>query len=640
MLMPFESTLDEVYRAQIEPCLLKVVNAVSRADDVARTGYVICEKICKQIQLSDVVCAEISCDNANVFYELGLAYAIDRNIALFIQKSVHARRDAVIKHLALESEDYNTYDPFAMLSAKKVNLWNASKHKVPPTSLNDKITVLLADTTPFEEVVSGQTLKYTIDGLCRGAVHRTLDKFTDDADAAWRLAGRCTVTVKDGEYVENEKSITFEDVESRIRNSACVVIATHESEPCSFFWLGFAHGLEKDVIPITVQTTHSEHIGLPFDMRALWHISFPHAKPRELEDQLESILQLVSGRNKEKQYRRRFWQPFLEEGSVSVYVGSVEFTEKNNRHVVGEWDYRTVSELTSFFASIKETMETAIQTPTFQASTELRRKDEGIDEALRDRYVSELLNRLTDGNSIILASADVNDMTEVSLATRARIKPFVSESWKDPSFNGIVGFKVRDEAAFSTPSVYFQSIDPDDAGGLRGFYDVKGGSTHSKRTFGSPYVLYSDEGNKGYSVYYSHIAKFRLPNSNHWTVVLQGITGPATLGVAQALTGGVNEQFTIFSSAVSLEKRRQLLSAVAKESESLREVLEHSEATPSQFEQQSEAVTRMMTEPFTANDSVEGVIRVFVMDGGEPLHDERLIIWWDVQMKPREMGSV
>lgn len=42
--------------------------AILRADQISRTGYVICEKICRKIQDSDFVVADISVANPNVFY--------------------------------------------------------------------------------------------------------------------------------------------------------------------------------------------------------------------------------------------------------------------------------------------------------------------------------------------------------------------------------------------------------------------------------------------------------------------------------------------------------------------------------------------------------------------------------------------
>jgi len=39
MLMPFRSILDEVYRAQLEPCLLSVVARSAHGDDLERIGW-------------------------------------------------------------------------------------------------------------------------------------------------------------------------------------------------------------------------------------------------------------------------------------------------------------------------------------------------------------------------------------------------------------------------------------------------------------------------------------------------------------------------------------------------------------------------------------------------------------------------
>jgi len=55
-------------------------NAGQRADEVHDIGYIVCEKICRKIQESDLVLAEISLKNQNVFYEIGLAYGLERPI--------------------------------------------------------------------------------------------------------------------------------------------------------------------------------------------------------------------------------------------------------------------------------------------------------------------------------------------------------------------------------------------------------------------------------------------------------------------------------------------------------------------------------------------------------------------------------
>jgi len=659
MLMPFRSTLDEIYRAQLEPCLLSVVDEVRRADDVARTGYVICEKICKQIQLAQIICAEFSCNNPNVFYELGMAYALDRNISLFIQKNSDHSRSDIKRKLSLTNEHYNLYDPFEMLDAKTINLWNTSKYSAPSTPANDSVVILLADTTTFPEIVNGQEFLYTIDGLCRGAISRTLDKLYKRKMIPWSLENRSTIIINEKGYLLDLKEKTFIDVEQLLRNAASVIISTHESEPISFFWLGFTHGLEKDVIPITVNypkafkilkqnknellkdfdQDYEEPRTLPFDMRALYHISFQYNKPIDLESQLTNILEIVSTRNKDKINRTKFWQPILEEGNVSIFVGSVELT-KNKRHVVGEWDYRTVSELTSFFSSIKETMEIAIQTPTFQASSKLMEENGEINENKRKEYVNELYDKLKNGNNIILASADVNDLTEVALAIHAGIEPFISKLFENHTFNGIVGFKSKEQVAISTPSVYFQQVSDDKSKGERGFFDIMGGTIRKERTHKTTYVSYSEKTEQGYTVYHSHIAKLKLPLTNHWTVILQGITGPATLGIAQAFTGALSEQFTIFNPLILDTIRRDLLNKVAIQSKTLQSALGKQNGTynSSILKDHSEYMASELTsDKFDQNDAVEGIVKVYVMDGKDEYHDDRTIIWWDFEFPPRKM---
>jgi len=648
MLMPFQSTLDEVYRAQIEPCLKSILDNVRRADDVSKTGYVICEKICRQIQESRLICAEISCDNPNVFYELGLSFSLDRSIALFIQKSISPLRESLKKTLSLSSDHFNEYDPFEMLHSNSIKLWKKSGTD-PVISRNDSVFILLADTNEFTEIVNNQKFSYSVDGLCRGAIHRSLSEMSNLDNSLWNELKCSTVTLKNDSYIEDGKNISFRDVEEKIRNSACVIICTSEEQPVSYFWLGFSHGLEKEVVPITalrprdsnskIQFINDKNLTpsnmLPFDMRALWHIYFYCDKPKELENQVNSILDIISNKDKDILHRRSFWQPFFDEGSVSIFVGSVELTI-NKRHVVGEWDYRTVSELTSFFTSIKETMETVIQTPTFQASTKLNSND--LTES--DKYVKELRSKLMIGNSIVLASADVNDMTEVALATYANVTPFSSQLSRHHKFNGVVAFKGQESAAFDTPSLFFQTSNAEDAKGKRGFRDIKGGSIHPNNEYVSNYVSYEVKTDKGYSVYVGHIAKFKVPNSIYWTVILQGITGPATLGLAQVLTGGQHEQFTIFSDTLDKDQRKLYLQKVSEESQSLKSLLESKDTVDlNDLKAHSEIIAKNMTKNFRDKDSVETIIKVYTLDGGDPHHDERRIIWWDTWMPPREMAT-
>lgn len=661
MLMPFKNILDQVYKTQIEPCLKTVVKHVRRADEISMTGFIICEKICKEIQEAKLICAEISSDNHNVFYELGLAFSLEKPITLLVQNSLKKDREKkIFKLLALTENMINFYEPFEMLRHETIKLWTFDKTSISSSS-EDSILILLADTSDFQETINIKNFKYAIDKLCKSAIHRSLNKCK-----AWDNLSKNTITLKDNKYLDDEnKEITFNQVRNYIVNSRCVIICTSEYEPCSYFWLGFAHGLDKYVVPISVPCQNeAEDINpqsqleykniqengiskkrktLPFDVRALWHIYFTEDKYKEFENQLDNILTVISNKDIDIVNRKNFWGKFIEDGRVSIFVGSVELT-KNNRHVVGEWDYRTVSELSSFFTSMKETMETTIQTPTFQASQFLLK--ENVTEKI-NKYIEDISNRMYSGNSIIIASADVNDMTEVALAKFVGIKPFESDRWKHANFNGAVAFKEQREKDSSnenqnSSNIYFQikPIDNNSEEESRGFYDIQGGSEHKDRTYKSKYTPYSKKSEKGYSIYFGHVAKFQLPNSPYWTVILQGITGPATLGIAQALTGAKYKQFTIFHSDYfeNFSMETKIVNEIKSKSDSFKKL--YDEDFKNALDKNSEDISLKLEKAFQENKSVEAIIKVYILDKADPTHDERKIIWWDFALKPREIARL
>jgi hypothetical protein len=80
LIMPFQPNINVFF----ELCLRRYLSGdyqfgggvlgLERADQIQRTGYVICEKICRRIQACDFIVADVSVPNPNVFYELGLAY--------------------------------------------------------------------------------------------------------------------------------------------------------------------------------------------------------------------------------------------------------------------------------------------------------------------------------------------------------------------------------------------------------------------------------------------------------------------------------------------------------------------------------------------------------------------------------------
>lgn len=85
VLMPFDEKFNGVYdliKEDLDNFNLNII----RADDINEPGTVI-DDICNHIKNSKFLIAELTDSNPNVFYELGYADALDKNIILIIQNS-------------------------------------------------------------------------------------------------------------------------------------------------------------------------------------------------------------------------------------------------------------------------------------------------------------------------------------------------------------------------------------------------------------------------------------------------------------------------------------------------------------------------------------------------------------------------
>jgi hypothetical protein len=102
-MMPFSPDLDAIYNWQLKPFIECEGNGdqdgrkweVQRADEVWQVGFIICTKICKQIQMANLVVADITFDNANVFYELGISAALRKQILLVGMDKICAAKSRI-----------------------------------------------------------------------------------------------------------------------------------------------------------------------------------------------------------------------------------------------------------------------------------------------------------------------------------------------------------------------------------------------------------------------------------------------------------------------------------------------------------------------------------------------------------------
>lgn len=84
VIMPFYEELQYVYEQLIKEPLEKEGHEVSRADDVKSHDY-IPRRIIQNIRDYDIIIADLTGQNANVYYELGIAHTLDRPTIHIVQ---------------------------------------------------------------------------------------------------------------------------------------------------------------------------------------------------------------------------------------------------------------------------------------------------------------------------------------------------------------------------------------------------------------------------------------------------------------------------------------------------------------------------------------------------------------------------
>ncbi|MEJ2251158.1 MAG: hypothetical protein P8Y70_18145 [Candidatus Lokiarchaeota archaeon] len=73
MLMPFDNNLSEIYKESIKKPLEELGHRVSRADDIFRSTPIM-DDVINSIKRADIIIADLTGRNPNVFYELGRAH--------------------------------------------------------------------------------------------------------------------------------------------------------------------------------------------------------------------------------------------------------------------------------------------------------------------------------------------------------------------------------------------------------------------------------------------------------------------------------------------------------------------------------------------------------------------------------------
>lgn len=577
MIMPFRQNLEVFFKNCLTPFLqANYETPLETADQIRRPGVIICEGICKRIQEANFVVADVSLPNPNSFYELGLAFGLRHKILV-----IYHRKSEFGKKICGELKDMGCKNPYVYHDLDPIeprefsltsSLWQDLERDHPEVESRPVILFYERELEGFETgPVSSQPAQNGSDddgqpaetdgdidldfsthvrsavGLAVGQIHRDLKIHRESLileDYLDLIGG-----LKDAVVVGHEQGL--DQVRRRIDASYCLIVRTGGAEchPMAYFWLGYSHARGKNVIPITIIDKPKDPVNdLAFDIRAQRHMTFVKERPDLLKEEIFQSFRLMIGSDFTEWSRKRFWTGILgSSGEMSIFTGALH-NEAFDRETIGDWDLRAVSELTSYFGQRHYRFK--IETPIYPPDRALQPSDQSSPAPMAER-VRTLARLMRNKNCVLVASPDVNPLTEIVLGTIHNVPPsdWFSGTQALAYRNAIVAFKERDEptlAAEGQQRAFYQEreVPPGQKRG-RGFASQRIQDGEVRTEFASQSQVERD-----FQVY-AHLAV--VPNpfldrdvGQRYIIILNGISGPATFALTHALTGGVGQEFVSY----------------------------------------------------------------------------------------------
>jgi hypothetical protein len=618
-IMPFTPHLETFYRWSLSPYLIEGYEIpernVRRADEVRDVGYIVCEKICRMIQEADLVVADISINNSNVFYEIGLTFGLERPFALI--RANRADDEVVVDPRIRQSlnmtNSKDQKDPILLypgVGALDLRIEDHRLHKYvqrPPTIhpsaryLRISILKIPANSSHDNQQSSVKSSIVTISGgkqdipldftdVLKGGVGVAMAEIRSDVKES-KLGNEPWVQVvkqiDDVNWFQFSQAITvevngkggFDAVAASLESSFATIIDVSNSDPVAYFWLGYCHARGLNAIPVfrtesgsckeDISQTAEKAERLAFDIHALWYAEYDESKPYEFKTKIREIIEHLLQRDLPDRQKRAFWDRFPAEKKIKVFTGAIHISDLN-REMIGDWDLRTVSELFSYLPAVREAMAIELVTPIYSPEQAYKRysktsnaelimqKTNGkeMSEVFLAEYRQHISDQLKGVNAIVIASPDVNPITEYLLhATYAVGRPTEAfDQAKSPSFEGFVVVKqLMDSAskkhAVESPRLFYTEAKAEDFAGAfpnpEEIKNLRGFGVHAQTK------LFMEDPNL-FQEYFSQdeckdeffllgqlvIARYPKTKEGNLIVLLNGVSGPATFALAQILTGG------------------------------------------------------------------------------------------------------
>ena len=635
VVMPFRPNLDTFYEWSLKRYLKdgfgisEPEKFIRRADEFRDIGYVMCEKICRRIQEAELVVVDLSTDNPNVMYEMGLAIGLHKPLLPICNQANNQRITSAFREaVGLKTEDILTYPSVGYLDPEANRPDRvATRVALAPRRATMQIRPLVvADRQPAGGAPPAQDLcsdpediqvdfREALRAAVGVAVVETGESLSDksaDLQEAWQILRDgekidelATLTKDDDvELVDKEgKPAAFRDVAEKVNSAFTCMVDLAGENPHSYFWLGYCHARGINAIPIYRNAEHTltadpepgaavppmntndgalkQHI-IAFDIRALWYIHFKSQETRELADRIRASLEELIAKDIPPQQRNVFWERLTRHPMVHIYTGAVHH-ERLQREVVGDWDQRTVSELVRYLSSAEEAVVPELERPIYSPGT-IKEKLKGrwTDPDSLDEYVALVEQELRDKNCLIVASADVNPLTEIVLAQAYELCP---RMFSDPRLKAlpaadqqrvIVALKGWRGDEIEKSPVAGETTE-EEGRPIQTFFSRSGKTEGIKKSNRGFLVdgriversyMSQDEVEKDEFQLLSHFVVMKNPfsrfNQDTLIVLLNGVSGPGTFALAEVLTGGRNTEKAVMSEKLLAEINRIWVDAEAE----------------------------------------------------------------------------
>lgn len=268
-LMPFtDSHFDDYQLAIKERYASYDFECRNATESIFMKGEIIICKLCEEIAKANLVIADLSERNPNVYYELGLAHAQKKTSIVLVKTSASEKpRDFFYKFL----DNYSSlreYKDLEDLAEKLTEPYGKPFDYQPPTEYNEVYGVICL--IPHLKEDDKKTPRFS--DVFRYGIEKSIKSLAFPGDDLMHLDRRRVFNLIQIAHETEDHAIT--NVLKKIITARYCVIDITEGYPEVYYWLGFIHGLRINSGDILrpdlsyLYITQGQIEGLPFDIRS------------------------------------------------------------------------------------------------------------------------------------------------------------------------------------------------------------------------------------------------------------------------------------------------------------------------------------------------------------------------------------